>query len=157
MVSPSASLRTGSAKQAGCDFNLPTTSIQRFFASLRMIMPVVVWCFNASTLLTIRSISSSAPGMGIAHNRNCPPYKNLRRFEADLADARRFSEILVGANHFQKDVWQLFRAAYSIIVLAALRIHPKDAWSADSKPGDRVPPKRETAHSPECRRRVIRR
>ena len=53
MVSPSASLRTGSAKQAGCDFNLPTTSIQRFFASLRMIMPVVVWCFNASTLLRL--------------------------------------------------------------------------------------------------------
>ena len=157
MLSPSASLRTGSAKQAGCDFKLPTTSIQRFFASPRMTMPVVVWCFNASTLLTIRSTSSSAPGTGIARNQNCPAYKNLRRFGGDLADGQRFLEILAGANHFQKGVWQLFRAAYSIIVLAALRIHPKAAWSADSKPGDRVPPKRGTAHSPECRRRVIRR
>src|SRR6266487_5991931 len=130
MLSPSASLRTGSAKQAGCDFKLLTTSIQRLkawprglrplrcsFASLRMTMPVVVWCFNASTPLTIRSISSSAPGRGIAHNRNCPLYKNLRRFGGDLADGQRFLEIVADANHLQKDVWQLFRAVYSIIVL----------------------------------------
>ena len=157
MLSPSASLRTGSAKQAGCDFKLLTTSIQRFFASLRMTMPVVVWCFSGSTLLTIRSISSSVPGTDIARSRNCPAYKNLRRFGADLADGQRFLEILAGANHLQKDVCQLSRAVGWITVPAALRIRPKDAWSAGSKPGDRVPPKKGTAHSPECRRRVNRR
>ena len=45
------------------------------------------------TLLTVarlRSIWPSAPGTGIARNRNYPAYKNLRRFGADLAGARRF-------------------------------------------------------------------
>src|SRR5260370_34607208 len=99
----------------------------------------------------------SVPGTGIERNRNCPAYKNLRRFGADLVDARRFSTILAGASHFRKDVSQLFRVVYSITVPAALRILPKVACSKESKPRNRVPPKMETAHWPEYRHRPIRR
>src|SRR6266496_4612182 len=91
----------------------------------------------------ITSTSSSVPGTGIARNRNYPAYKNLRKTEADPAGARRFSEILSGADHFRKDASQLFRAVYSITVPAALCILPKGVCSVQSKPRYRAPPKTE--------------
>ena len=112
---------------------------------------------RGETRQPITSISSFAPGMGIARNQNYPAGKNLRRFGADLAGARRFSEILAGANHFRKDVWQLFRAVYSTTVPAAFRIPPKCVCSVQLKPQHHVPTKMETARSPEYPRHGIRR
>jgi len=48
------------------------------------------------------SIWPSAREMGIARNRSCPACKSLRKSEADLVDARQFSEIASAANHFRK-------------------------------------------------------
>ena len=111
---------------------------------------------RGETRQPITSISSFAPGMGIARNQNYPAGKNLRRFGANLAGARRFSEILAGANHFRKDVWQLFRAVYSTTVPAAFRIPPKAMCSATWEPRHQARAKMETTHSPEYPRRANR-
>src|SRR5207244_11618151 len=97
------------------------------------------------------------PGTGIARNRNCPACKNPRRFGANLAGVRRFSEILSDADHFRRDVSQLFRAVYWITVPAVLHILTRDLCSTMSKPRNRVPPNMETARSPEYPRHEIRR
>src|SRR5437899_8077542 len=107
--------------------------------------------------IALTAICPSVPETGIGRNRNCPADKNLHRFGANLAGVRRFSEILACANHFRKDVSQLFRAVYSTTAPAALHTRPKGVCSAESKLRHCVPSKMETAHWPEYRRRAIRR
>ena len=97
----------------------------------------------------ISSTSSSAPGTGTARNRNCPAYKSLRRFGANLAGARRSLVIVAGANRFRRDASQPFQVVDSTTLPAALRILTNPLCSLGSQPANRVPPKMETAHSPE--------
>src|SRR5262249_17739878 len=103
----------------------------------------------------ISSTSSIAPGTGIARNRNCPAYKNLHRFGASPAGARRFSEIRCGANRSRRDASPPFRVVDSTTVQAALSIRSKRLYSQGSKPVNRVQPKTETARLPECPQRGI--
>src|SRR6266446_9159321 len=100
-------------------------------------------------LSRITSTSPSAPGTGIARNRNCPAYKNLRRFGANLAGAPRFSGILAGANRLRRDALQLFQAVDSTTAPAAFHIRAKRLYSRGSEAANRVPSKMGTAHSPE--------
>src|SRR5881394_3657619 len=84
------------------------------------------------TFYFVRNITSnfsSVLGTGTARNRNCPACKSPRRFGADPAGLRRFSEILSGANHFRKGASQLFLIVGSITVPAALHIPPKEVCS----------------------------
>src|ERR1051325_2707889 len=76
-------------------------------------------------LLAITASSPFVRGTGIANNLNYPAYRNIRRSEGALVDARRYVGILVGGYRFRKDAWQRSQRADSIIAPAASRILSK--------------------------------
>src|SRR5207244_304446 len=94
---------------------------------------------------------------GIARNRNCPAFKNLRRSVANPVGARRCATILSDADHFQTDVLQRSRVGGSIVASAALRIRSKAVCSARRELRCHAPPKKETARWPGCQRHAPRR
>src|SRR6184192_2087233 len=117
---------------------------------------------NASTVQLFKasrvtSICPFAPGTGTPRNRNCPAYRNLRRFAAKPVDVPRCAKTVSGAGHFQRDVSQRSRGGDLIIVPAAFRIRSKDECSMSSDICGRVRPKMETARLPGCRRHANRR
>ena len=111
-------------------FRSPKDEIQRFFASLRMTIPIIAEPFNRLTFQPIRPTSPSALGMGIGRNRNCPACKSLRRSEAALVGARPCAEILSDGGHFQKDALQRFQVADLLTARATSRILSKAVRSA---------------------------
>src|SRR5467141_1047361 len=106
-------------------------------------------CGATHSPIHIMPTSPSARETGIARNRNCPAYKSLRKSEADLVDARQFSEAACAGDHFRKGEWRRFPAGDWIDAPAVLRMPAKHRHLAKSRMGK--------ARSPECRQRAIHR
>src|SRR4051794_22959411 len=73
-----------------------------------------------------KSISASAPEMGIVRNPNRPAHKSLHRSEGVLVGARPFSRSLSDADHHQRGAWNQFRGDDLLGEQTIGRIRSKD-------------------------------